>query len=152
MWPMLSGLEDLLGLPLHPLVVHLVVVLLPLTAIGAILSALWPSFARRYGALNAVVVWVAAVSTWVAEQAGEALALRVGVPTEHLLAAEPLPPLASVFAIVMTVFWLFDRGVPGNRRRPWWLRLLAVALVFVSVAVIVLTVRAGHTGATAVWG
>lgn len=148
---MASGLEQLLGLPLHPLVVHAVVVLLPLTAIGAVLAAAWPSFSRRYGALLVVLVWIATVSSWVAGESGEQLAREVGAPAAHVIAAEPLPPFAFLFAVVMTAFWLFDRGVPGNRRRPWWLRLLAVALAVVAVIAIALTVQAGHTGAAAVW-
>lgn len=148
---MLSGLQDLLGLPLHPLVVHAVVVLIPLSAVGAVLAAVWPGFSRRYGALLVILTWIATVSAWLAEESGEQLAREVGVPSAHVLAAEPLPPTAFAFAVVMTVFWLFDRGVPGNRTRPWWLRLLSMALVVVAVIAIVLAVRAGHTGAAAVW-
>lgn len=148
---MLSGLESLVGLPLHPLVVHAVVVLVPLTAVGAVLAAAWPSFSRRYGALLVVIVWIATGSAWLAEESGEQLAREVGVPSAHVIAAEPLPPFVLLFAVVMTVFWLFDRGVPGNRPRPWWLRLLAGALLVVSVIAIVMAVQAGHTGAVAVW-
>lgn len=149
---MVSGLQEVLGLPLHPLVVHLVVVLLPLTAIGAILAALWPSFSRRYGALLTVLVWAATASSWVAEVSGEQLAQQVGVTSAHVIAAEPVPPFAVLFAVVMSAFWLFDRGVPGNRARPWWLRALAVALIVVAAVAIGFTVRAGHSGAASVWG
>lgn len=148
---MLSGLEELLGLPLHPLVVHFAVVLVPLTSIGAILAAAWPSFSRRYSAMLVVLVWIATVSAWLAEQSGEQLALQAGAPAEHVIAAEPVPAFTMLLAIVMTAFWLFDRGVPGNRPRPWWLRLLAVALAIVAVVAIALTAQAGHTGAAAVW-
>lgn len=148
---MLSGLEQLLGLPLHPLVVHAVVVLIPLTSVGAVLAAAWPAFSRRFGVLLVVLAWIATVSSWLAEESGEQLARVVGAPSAHVIAAEPLPPVAFGFAVVMTAFWLFDRGVPGNRSRPWWLRLLAVALAVVAVIAIALAVQAGHTGAVAVW-
>ena len=46
------------GIPLHPLVVHAVVVLLPLAVLGTIAIALRPSWRVRYGPL---VVAAAAV-------------------------------------------------------------------------------------------
>ena len=48
------------GIPLHPLVVHAVVVLLPLAVVGTIAIVLRPSWRVRYGPL---VVLAAAVST-----------------------------------------------------------------------------------------
>ena len=36
------------GLPVHPLVVHLAVVMVPLAAIGLIVMAAWPKFSRRW--------------------------------------------------------------------------------------------------------
>jgi len=36
------------GLPLHPLLVHAVVVLLPLAAVGSIIIAVVPKWRRRY--------------------------------------------------------------------------------------------------------
>jgi uncharacterized membrane protein len=47
------------GLPLHALVVHFTVVLLPIASVGALLTALWPAVRRRFGWL---VVAAAAVS------------------------------------------------------------------------------------------
>ena len=37
------------GLPVHPLVVHFVVVLLVIASLGAVLTALWPAVRRRFG-------------------------------------------------------------------------------------------------------
>ncbi|GJF03026.1 hypothetical protein [Pseudonocardia sp. D17] len=39
----------MLGLPVHPLVVHAVVVLVPAAVIGAVLVALWPRIRARRG-------------------------------------------------------------------------------------------------------
>lgn len=47
------------GLPLHALVVHFTVVLLPIASVGSLLTALWPAVRRRFGWL---VVAAAAVS------------------------------------------------------------------------------------------
>ena len=65
--------ETLGGIPLHPLVVHAVVVLLPLAALGAIAIALVPKWRTRFGIL--VVVAAAVVLTFVpiATSTGEEL-------------------------------------------------------------------------------
>lgn len=42
------------GLPVHPLVVHAVVVLLPLAIVGTILVAVRPTWRRAYGPLVVV--------------------------------------------------------------------------------------------------
>jgi hypothetical protein len=72
------------GLPVHSLVVHAVVVLVPLVALGAILMAFWPSFSRRFGTLIVVVAAGAAAATVVAKESGEQLAGRVGSPEPHV--------------------------------------------------------------------
>ena len=36
------------GLPVHPLVVHAVVVLLPMAVVGSVLVALWPAIRARW--------------------------------------------------------------------------------------------------------
>src|SRR5688572_3938130 len=59
------------GIPLHPLLVHAVVVLLPLAALGSIAIALVPRWRQRYAwpVLGVTLAGVAAVP--VAKQAGE---------------------------------------------------------------------------------
>ena len=48
--------------------------------------------------------------------------------------------LAVVLVVVIGVFWLVDRGIPANRRRPGWLVALAVPMVAgaLAAAVVVL--------------
>ena len=63
----------LFGLPTHILVVHAVVVLVPLAALGVVVIAVWPRARRRFGWLVLGVTAVAAVSIPIATSAGEAL-------------------------------------------------------------------------------
>jgi hypothetical protein len=56
-------LDTFNGLPLHPLVVHAVVVLLPLSVVGAIVVALRPAWRQTYGWLVAGLLVVAATSS-----------------------------------------------------------------------------------------
>ncbi|MBK9738539.1 MAG: hypothetical protein IPO93_03275 [Actinobacteria bacterium] len=139
------------GLPVHSLVVHAVVVLVPLVALGAILMAFWPSFSRRFGTLIVVVAAGAAAASVVAKESGEQLAGRVGSPEPHVDLGSRMPLFAIGLFLVLLVFWLFDRGIPMNRPRPTWLKLLAALLVVVSLAATGWVIRVGHTGSQAVW-
>ena len=60
-------------LPVHVLVVHAVVVLVPLAVLGAIVVALWPAARRRYGWLVVGVAVLATVSIPIATNTGEGL-------------------------------------------------------------------------------
>lgn len=140
------------GLPVHALVVHLVVVLVPLAAIGAVLMAVHPGFGRRYGSAIAIIAAVAAAMSLLSRQSGEQLAEVVGTPQPHAELGNVLPVFVCVFAVLAAVFWLYARGVPGNRKRPPWLRALAVAVVVAAVLATWWTIRVGHSGAESVWG
>jgi uncharacterized membrane protein len=61
------------GLPLHPLVVHFVVVLLPIAVLGSILSAVSPWVRRRFGWLTVVAAAAGAGAVQVATVSGNNL-------------------------------------------------------------------------------
>jgi uncharacterized membrane protein len=65
------------GLPLHPLIVHFVVVLLPVAVLGAILTAVWPAVRRRFGWLVFAAAAVGTVLVPVATNSGTELANRL---------------------------------------------------------------------------
>jgi TctA family transporter len=146
-----SALDTVTGLPVHPLVVHIVIVLIPVAAIAAVIMALRPSFSRRFGIAVVVLAVVGALGAVVSKMSGEQLSSRIGYPQPHVELGNVLPIFAGVFAALLLIFWLFDRGVPGNRRRPAWLRFLAVALVVAAVLATWWTIRVGHSGAEATW-
>ena len=146
-----SLLDTVAGLPVHPLVVHAAVVLVPLAALGAILMAFWRSFSRRFGVIVVITAGVGAVASFVAKESGEQLAARVGEPEQHAELGDVLPLIAFALFVIVLVFWLFDRGVPANRTRPAWLIALAVVMVAAAAVAMFWTIRTGHTGAEASW-
>jgi uncharacterized membrane protein len=145
------GFDTIGGLPVHALVVHASVVLLPLNGLGAVLISLKPAWARRFGIIVVLVGLVALVSTVVAKESGERLAARVGLPEPHAELGDRLPLFAAVLFVLVTILWLIDRGIPGNRRRPVWVMGLAALVVVVSIITIWWTFRVGDSGARAVW-
>ncbi len=143
------------GLPIHPLVVHAVVVLLPLAILGTIAIVVRASWRERYGWLVVGCAAVATVLMPVATSSGEALERHVGDPGEHAHLGDQLiwftlPLLVFDLAVV-----LLDRrsrqGKPamGHAALP---TVVAVLAVVASLAAAVQVYRVGDSGARAAWG
>ena len=139
------------GLPVHSLVIHIVVVLIPLSAIGAILIAVRPKSLRLLGAATILGAGLGTVAAFIAKESGHSLASRVGLPEEHANFGDSLPILALIYFVVLTVFWLYARGVPLNRNRPLWLKIFGAVLIALSIGISYFTFMTGDTGAEATW-
>lgn len=150
-----GGPFDLInGLPVHPLVVHAAVVLVPLTALGVLLMAAWPRFSRSLGWLVALGGVVAAGSSFVAKESGEALEGRVGEPGfDHAELGEVMPVLALALLVVAVVLWLIDRSAAREGAAPRRGLRIAVAVLAALVALgnLVWIYRVGDSGAKSVW-
>jgi uncharacterized membrane protein len=137
------------GLPIHPLVVHAVVVLLPLAVVGTAAIALRPAWRRPYGHL---VVGCAAVATAlvpVATSSGEQLEHRVGDPGRHAALGDQLIWFAvALLATSALLVWL-DRRADGGRTA---VRVVAAVALVSAVAAGVQVYRVGDSGARAAWG
>jgi hypothetical protein len=70
-------IDQILGLPAHPLLVHIPVVLVPLATVGAVLVAVKASWRRSLAVVVAVLAVGGAVGVLLATQSGEALEERV---------------------------------------------------------------------------
>lgn len=145
------------GLPLHPLVIHAVVVLVPLAAIGGIVISFWPRARKQYGWLTVAFAAAATGSTFVAQEAGEDLARNFAQPSQILLTHEALGKTLLVWVtlvfvgtcILMLAQRMIDRDQTGGKTAQF---VGAVVAVVGGVASTVQVVRIGHSGATAVWG
>jgi len=138
------------GLPVHILVNHVVVVIVPLAVITVILAVAFPRLRQTYRYPAVGLAIVGALSAIVAEQSGEALEARVGVAKEHSEWGEMLPPVAVALA-VLSVIWLIVSYMSSSRGK-----ILAAVIggvvIIVGIVAVVITVLAGHSGAQSVWG
>lgn len=151
------------GLPVHPLVVHAVVVLLPLAIVGTLAIAARPRWRTRYGTL---VVAIAAVGTGlipVATSSGEALERRVGDPGRHAHLGDQLiwfalPLLVLVSALVLAHHQnrrsrsREDLGSVVEPRSTSTVRVIAALAVVAALVAGVQVYRVGDSGARAAWG
>jgi uncharacterized membrane protein len=153
---------ELNGIPLHPLVVHAVVVFVPLAAMAAIVMSLprwrwlarWPALLLTLGATAAA---------YVATLTGGELKEDRGLETlplvkSHAVWGDRLLIGMWVFAaLVIVAFWVFPHvtRLSGGKDRVARIaaleKPLMVLVPLAAVAVLVLVVLAGDSGARAVW-
>ena len=142
----------LAGLPLHPLLVHSAVVLIPLVAIGALVMSYLPSFSRRHGKIILILAVIAQVSIFLAKMSGEAFAEILDKNVEkHAELGEITPLVTLPMVILIYLRWRMDRS--GSTFGSVVIRrLTSVALVIASLISIIVIVLVGHSGASSVWG
>ncbi len=142
------------GMPLHPLVVHAAVVLIPLAALLAVLFAVPRT--RAWSRLPLLLVSLAAlVSTFVSRVSGQRLrdVLELGGPVadlieEHESRANVLLIMVIVFtALVIAAFVVTRRSTVNSPT----VLALAVLLVVGAAAVSFQVYRVGDIGSRAVW-
>ncbi|WP_064447754.1 DUF2231 domain-containing protein [Micromonospora sp. NBRC 110037] len=154
------------GLPLHVLVIHAVVVLVPLLALFAIAYGLLPRWRHRLDWAVAALAVITPAVAWVATESGEEL--------EGILRAKGYPPdrlqqISEHASYGDTLFWyalglgaaalllvlstsIFARA----RDLPRWLSVVSAIVFTVAVAVLagfalVYVYLTGDSGAKMVW-
>ena len=107
------------GIPLHPLVVHAAVVLVPLSALGVLLMAAVPRFSRKLGWLVVLGALAATGACFVAKLAGQQLAARIGEPGfDHQSLGDLMPWFATGLAVVAAGCGWSTVATPANGPRP----------------------------------
>ncbi|MFF4488694.1 DUF2231 domain-containing protein [Streptomyces sp. NPDC001544] len=162
------------GLPAHVLLVHVVVVLVPLTALALVASALWPPAARRLGVLLPLLAFVSLASVPLTTHAGEWLEAHVesnALVRRHTELGDGLLPWAlGLFVLAAVVWWTGRRagaGSPGaasagvvegdgaGTATRWAAAPVRIVVAVLSLAVAVGAVvdvyRIGDSGAKAAW-
>jgi uncharacterized membrane protein len=148
--------EEIAGLPMHPLVVHSVVVFVPLLVLVALGYALVPRFRSRLAWLAVTLAVIAPATAAVATLSGDGFAQRRGLPVEgalldHRNVAYGTLWMTLLLAVVtLALVWSRSRttGAPAPR---WLTVVLTVVLGVAAVGATVTVVVAGHSGSQMVW-
>ncbi|MTD53153.1 DUF2231 domain-containing protein [Amycolatopsis pithecellobii] len=148
------------GLPLHVLIVHAVVVLVPLSVLAAVAVALWPAARRRFGWIAVGLTAVAAVCIPIATSSGEDLRDRLA-PTplirQHAQLGDQLLIFVAALLVVLAALVWFSRRLPregpGAARRPMRAVVPVLMVLTVGFAAVsaVQVIRIGDSGARAAW-
>ena len=158
-------ISKLWGLPAHPLLLHIPVILTPLTVVGGVVVAFSPSWRRKIGVPLVILAVVLAVSTQLTISSGEALkeaVRRTALVRKHVSQSDLIEPVVILFLLSLCGLVLFDRwqrgelipqrlkAMPAAATR--WLLVAASAGTIVTGAwALGLVIRAGHSGAQATW-
>ncbi len=144
------------GLPAHILLNHFVVVLAPLTAILAILCALWPAARRRLTWLVLLLAVGTLVLVPLTTSSGGWLATRVDTSSAlrtHEDLGETLIYLVATLVASVTLLTAVHIRQARGRKVPFALHAAVGVLVIVTaVATLIQTYRIGESGARAAWG
>jgi cytochrome b involved in lipid metabolism len=143
---MKNKLFDLfLGLPVHVLITHVVVVLLPISAFALILLVFLPKLRKNYLLLTLIGLGVSVVAAFIAKESGEALSYRVGTPSVHTEWGEKTL-IVAVLLFISALVWQFL--LKKKNRFTFIIGYLAAIL---AITALVISYLAGHSGAKASW-
>lgn len=141
-----SILYTVSGLPVHALVVHFAVVVLPVSASALIALIYVPKIKSKYAFITTAGIVLGSAAVLVAKQSGEALAENIGLPGEHADYGALLTYAAFVLMVLTLVWYRSSKGLRSRVVTP-----LGHTTVLAAIAVLGLTFLTGHTGAQAVW-
>jgi uncharacterized membrane protein len=156
-------IREITGLPAHPLLLHVPVVLIPILSVAAIALMLRPQWRRRYGVALAVLALIALAFTILTVAAGEAfqgsgqVALTAELE-EHARLGEQLRIVMIIFAAAIIFIVSRDqvqrragRTSAETSRHPFADHGLRAAITVLAIVALVWVVRTGHQGAKATW-
>jgi hypothetical protein len=151
-------LDTIFGLPIHPLIVHATVVLVPLAAIAVLLTAYWSRFRYWIGPGTVVLTLLAVVLDPLTTQSGEALEHhlhRSELIERHSELADGLLPWLIALAVAAVALYLWRPGVRrllGDRTFPRWLIAGVITIATIAaLGALIQVVLIGHSGAVAAW-
>ncbi len=149
---------NILGLPVHPLIVHATVITVPAAAVGVALAAIWPRFRRWIAWGPAAAALLALVLVPLTTSSGESLQAQLpheALIQQHARLADGLLPWVIGLAVTAVAGW-WMHGLAGRfqPRRPvprGLLLVVTVLAVAAAIGTLVEVVLIGHSGAAAAW-
>ena len=141
--------DTIAGLPVHPLVVHAVVVLAPLSALMLLAYSFVPRWRPGLRWPTLVLSAISAVSAFVATESGEKLEHRIGEPGYDHAERGDLAAISCYVllgAAIVVILLLSRIGALGA------LNVLGIVVSVLAAGFLLYAViNAGHTGAESAW-
>jgi len=147
-------LNNLFGLPAHPLLVHLPVVMVPMAALGAIILAIFPKYFARFGWWVTGISFVGAVGAILAAGSGETLEERVDRTSalrDHAEMGETARLLAVVLFVVLLIVMLARKYRATDMAKKAVAIGVSVVIAVSAAAAGWVIIQTGHSGAKASW-
>ena len=155
-------LNNFLGIPAHPLIIHAAVVFIPLLCLGSVVYALVPRYRGKIGWAVLALAVISPIAAWFAKASGENLRDRLvaaGFSQEILDKVNQHQSYGDrtwwfTLALgVVTLLMLFITS--GSRRAPHFpvgvMLAVSVVVIALAVATAIYLFLTGDSGAHAVW-
>lgn len=154
--------DTIFGLPLHPLIVHATVVIVPLAAVTVVLTVVMSRFRRWAGPMPALLSVAALILTPLSTSTGESLERSLpetDLIEEHAELGDQLIWFTAALFVTSAAFWWLDRrrNLTTGHDAQTLDRLQKLTLIVGALAVVaavatgVQVARIGHSGAKAAW-
>jgi len=146
-------MDELFGLPAHPLLVHFPVVAIPALTLFAIVCAVRPSFRERYGMAIIAFAVLTAVSTLLAAQSGEAILedyFDKPKAETHQSLGETLRILVLALTASLIASVVLSRRGDISEKDPR-VRFVNLGVLVLAILSAIWTIRTGHEGAKLTW-
>lgn len=148
--------NDFYGLPLHPLIVHATVVIIPLAALTVLMSVVWPQFRNWAGPGPVGLSLIGLILVPLSTSSGGTLEKHVGpsaLLSEHTHLADGLLPwMIALFIVAVLAYAVHYRSTRGHSITKPLVAVVAVLSVVAVVGTTVQVARIGHSGAKSAWG
>lgn len=145
-------MDTINGLPAHVLLVHLVVIIIPLTSLAAVLGSLWPAARRKLSFLTPLGALVGLIAVPITISAGRTFATRLRIEEaieNHMTLGSRMLPVAIALFVTTAAQWAYFQFLAPRR---WATIALAVLVIASAITATILVALTGESGARAVWG
>ncbi len=151
-------IDSFFGLPAHPLLVHIPIVLTPIALLGVVATIVRPGLSRHVEYAVASLLGLCAATAQLAAMSGRKLQQRLD-PSKLIQRHRHLAEAARTWLLVFFALYLIylavrrrSRNRQASARAPVAVLILACMVVVAGLLTNVWIVRTGHAGAKAVWG
>ena len=148
-------LDTIFGLPVHPLIVHATVVIVPTATFLVALAALYPRFRTWAGPVPALAALLSCVLVPLSTGSGEALQEHVRetslVEQHQEIAGTLIWFVIPLAAIAVLGYWMQRKANAGTAASTGLVAAVAVTSVLLAGATLVDVALIGHSGAKASW-
>jgi len=146
--------DTILGLPVHALVMHVVVVLVPLAAAGVVAIAAVPRWRERFGVVVLAIATAGLAAVPVATRSGGKLEDRLGasgvvarqINHHQEWGQRVIWPTLAMWLLAGVLVLMHRQGRQGTA-----VKVVAVLAALAAVAAATAVTITGHLGSTAVW-
>lgn len=150
-------IDNLFGIPAHPLLVHIPIILVPVTAVFALLAVAVQRHRRRLAWFAAALTTIALISAQFAIGSGQALQDRVKdeeLVRRHVEIGDQVRLYLALLLVVLVVLAMLPHGTWSGQhaqRRRTAVAVVSLLVAVAAVANVVVIIQVGHSGAKAVW-